>query len=68
MKDLILLLFSNWQGIVAAALAALGALSACLSAFYALALLIPGDQPDKVIKALLDFTLKYSKKPEPPAS
>ena len=33
-----------------------------LAALYALFLVIPGDQPDKVIKAILDFTEKFSKK------
>lgn len=33
-----------------------------LVALYALFLLIPGEQPDKAIKWLLDFTTKYSKK------
>lgn len=48
--------------IVESALAVVGALSALLAALYGLALLIPGEQPDKAIKALLELTKKISKK------
>lgn len=64
MKDLVLALVSSYGQIVPAALAVLGALSGLLGSLYALALLIPGEQPDKAIKALLDFTEKYSRKPK----
>lgn len=39
-----------------------GGISLTLSGLYAIALLIPGDQPDKAIKALLDLTQKISLK------
>lgn len=42
--------------------AALGAFTAFLGALYALCVVIPGEQPDKAIKALLDFTIRFSKK------
>lgn len=52
------------QKIMAALLMVFGALAALIVALYNLFLLIPGDQPDKAIKALYDFTLKFSKKPQ----
>lgn len=52
------------QGLINSALLALGAFVALLGALYALFLKIPGEQPDKAIKALYDFTVKFSKKPE----
>jgi hypothetical protein len=39
-----------------------GAVTALLGAVYSICLLIPGDQPDKTIQAILDFTKKFSKK------
>lgn len=48
--------------IVELVLSAIGALAAFLAALYAIALVIPGEQPDKAIKALLDLTTKISKK------
>jgi hypothetical protein len=48
--------------IIEAVLEAVGALAAFLGAVYAVAVMIPGDQPDKAIKAILDLTLKISKK------
>lgn len=33
-----------------------------LTGLYTIFLVIPGDQPDKTIKALLDFTKKFSNK------
>lgn len=38
------------------------ALVGVLAALYTLALIIPGEQPDKTIKAILDFTEKVSRK------
>lgn len=43
-------------------LAWIGAVTALLSGVYAIALLIPGDQPDKTIKWILDLTTKFSRK------
>lgn len=63
MKDFLLALFSNWNGFVLAAMAVIAGLAALLSSLYALFLLIPGEQPDKAIKAVLDFTQKWSSKP-----
>lgn len=40
----------------------IGALTAVLASLYALFLIIPGEQPDKTIKAMLDFTSKFSRK------
>lgn len=62
MKDLILNIFGNWAQYVELALIAIGALSAFLLALYNIFLLIPGEQPDLVIKKIYDFTVKYSKK------
>jgi hypothetical protein len=59
--DFITELFSHWQEIAAAGLVVLGTLTAFLAALYGLFLLIPGDQPDKTIKAIMDFTTKYSR-------
>lgn len=39
-----------------------GAIVMVLTGLYTLALIIPGDQPDKMIKAALDFTTKFSRK------
>ena len=62
MVDFIQQIFAHWQELVAAALVVIGAFAALLGALYAFFLLIPGDQPDKFLKAMLDFTSKYSKK------
>lgn len=56
-------IMKHWQEIVAAGLVLFGAFVAFLGALYAFFLLVPGEQPDKTIKALLDFTKKYSRKP-----
>lgn len=55
-------ILGNWQEIAAQGLLALGGLAAFLTAIYAIALIIPGEQPDKVIKKLLDLTQKLSRK------
>ena len=60
--DVIKELLNNWQEIVNAALLAVGSFTAFLGALYTLALLIPGEQPDKTIKAFLDLTTKFSRK------
>ena len=44
----------------------LSALSAVLSAIIALCMLIPGDQPEKALRAVVDFLAKFSRKPELP--
>lgn len=53
---------ANWPEILLGLSSALGAFSALLAALYTVSLQIKGDQPDKAIKFLLDFTEKYSKK------
>jgi hypothetical protein len=52
----------NLSEIANAALLIGGAFVALISAVYTLFLLIPGDQPDKTIKAFLDFTQRFSRK------
>lgn len=39
-----------------------GGFTLTLSGLYAIALIIPGEQPDKFIKSVLDITTKLSKK------
>ena len=41
----------------------LGSFTAILLALYAFFLIIPGEQPDKAIKWVLDLTQRFSKKP-----
>lgn len=55
-------IIANWQEIVNQGLLALGAFVTLLGALYAIALVIPGSHPDKEIKAVLDFTKKFSRK------
>ena len=40
----------------------LGGITASLSGLYALFLVIPGEQPDKVIQSVLEFTQRWSRK------
>jgi hypothetical protein len=42
----------------------IAALSALLSAIIAIALLIPGDQPEKALQGVVDFLAKFSRKKE----
>jgi len=42
--------------------AMLASFIAFFGAAYSLALWIPGEQPDKFLKGILDFTKKFSKK------
>lgn len=62
MVEFIKELLSNWQGIVAAFFAALGALALFLVALIKLFALIPGDQPEKFLQKVVDFIAKYSNK------
>jgi len=39
-----------------------GAVTVLLGALYALALVLPGEQPDKALKAAYEFTKRFSKK------
>lgn len=39
-----------------------GAIGLILTGLYTIALIIPGDQPDKAIKAILSITERFSKK------
>lgn len=40
----------------------IGGLCTVLSGLIAIALVIPGEQPDKALQSALDFLLKFSKK------
>lgn len=53
--DLVHGLLGNWDSL-------LGKASAIVAALLSIAMIIPGDQPDKVLQSLLDFIKKYSKK------
>ena len=56
MQDMInYLLNMNW-------LETVGAITLLLNGLLAVALVIPGEIPDKQLKAVLDFILKFSKK------
>ena len=46
---------NNWQALF-------GAVSALLSAVIAIALLVPGEQPEKALKSVVAFLEKFSKK------
>lgn len=48
-------LSANWQEY-------LGAATACAAGLLAVALIIPGDQPDKALQGIVDFLKKFSKK------
>ena len=39
-----------------------GAITMILTGLYTISLLIPGDQPDKALEKILDFTKRFSKK------
>lgn len=39
-----------------------GAVTMILTGLYTIALIIPGDQPDKTLEKILDFTKRFSKK------
>ena len=62
---LIQYLIAHFGELVVAFWAAVGALASLLSALLALALLTPGDQPDKALRAALDFLLRFSRKAPP---
>lgn len=55
-------IMAHGQEITMAVIGVVGAFSAFLLALYGLFLLIPGDQPDKTIKKLLDITKRFSRK------
>ena len=46
----------NWQNLV-------GAIVALLSGVIAIAMLIPGDSPEKQLQKVVDFIKKFSAKP-----
>jgi len=48
--------------ILAHGLEIVGATVLSLNALIAIALIIPGDSPDKELKAMLDFILRFSRK------
>lgn len=60
--EFLLEILGNWGAIAGAGLLVVAKGTAFLAAIYAFFLLIPGEQPDKFIKKILDFTEKYSKK------
>ena len=62
MAEFLTFITAHGAEIVAQFFIAAGALTALLGALYSLFLLIPGDQPDKIIKAIYDLTVKISKK------
>ena len=66
MKELVLALIANHKEIIEQTFAAMGALSAFFAAGYTVALIIPGDQPDKFMKKLLDVTERLSRKKSQP--
>jgi hypothetical protein len=39
-----------------------GAVTMILTGLYTLSLIIPGDQPDKTLEKILDFTKRFSRK------
>lgn len=43
----------------------IAAVMALLTGIIAVALLIPGDQPEKALKAVVEFLAKFSKKKDP---
>ena len=53
---------TNYGAIFAACLVFLGALTSLLSAALIVALIIPGDQPDKILQKAVDILTKLSKK------
>lgn len=55
-------ILGHWPEITAQAFFAIGGIVTFLGALYAIALIIPGEQPDKTIKKILDFTEKLSNK------
>ena len=50
------LLIANWEVI-------LGGLIAALTGLIAVAMIIPGEQPDKALQAAVDFLKRFSRKP-----
>jgi hypothetical protein len=50
-------LLANWEAI-------LMALNGLVAALIAVALLIPGDQPEKSLRAVADFLARFSRKPQ----
>jgi len=62
MEILQILAAMNWAGVLAAFWIVVGSLATLLSALIAFFMLIPGEQPEKFFKGILDFITKYSKK------
>jgi hypothetical protein len=52
-------LLANWDVLLASIIG-------LFSASLALAMIIPGDQPDKFLQGALDFLTKFSRKPAQP--
>lgn len=56
------LLGLDWTALFPALLNLLGAVSVFLGALIAVFTIIPGDQPEKALQAIVDFISKFSKK------
>ena len=54
--DILNNIINNWQ-------AYLGAISAVLVAAIAVAAMVPGDEPERSLQAVVDFISRFSKKP-----
>jgi hypothetical protein len=54
--EIIGFLTANWMQVA-------GALTAIVTGAIAIALLIPGEQPEKFLQKVLDFITKFSRKP-----
>lgn len=50
------------ENIISQAVDIAGALTLIFTGLYTIALIIPGEQPDKTIEKILDFTKRFSKK------
>ncbi len=60
--DFVLDLVGKGPELLAAALVVLGAFTAFLTALIGLFMLIPGDQPEKALQAVVDLLKPFSKK------
>lgn len=57
MMAVISFIAANWEVLLAGVVA-------LITAAVAIALVVPGDQPDKTLQAILDFITKFSRKPK----
>lgn len=56
MSNIITWVLANWQNTLTAVLA-------LLTSLIGVALIIPGDQPEKFLQGIVDFLTKFSSKP-----